>query len=130
MPANNAGQSLYAEAVDLARKADAVVLVVGLDSSQEGEEFDRTTIELPAVQDGLIRAVTRAAGGKPVVVVNCSGSMVALNWANENVPAIIQAWYPGQRGDAVADVLFGKYNPAGRLPMTFYKSNADLPGAD
>ena len=127
MPANNAGQSLYAEAVDLARKADAVVLVVGLDGSQEGEEFDRTTIELPAVQDGLIRAVTRAAGGKPVVVVNCSGSMVALNWANENVPAIIQAWYPGQRGDAVADVLFGKYNPAGRLPMTFYKSNADLP---
>ncbi len=127
MPANNAGQSLYAEAVDLARKADAVVLVVGLDSSQEGEEFDRTTIELPAVQVGLIRAVTRAAGNKPVVMVNCSGSMVALNWANDNVPAIIQAWYPGQRGDAVADVLFGNYNPAGRLPMTFYKSNADLP---
>ncbi len=74
-----------------------------------------------------IRAVTRAAGNKPVVVVNCSGSPVALNWANENVPAIIQAWYPGQRGDAVADVLFGKYNPAGRLPMTFYKSDADLP---
>ncbi len=127
MPANNAGQSLYAEAVDLTRKVDAVVLVVGLDSSQEGEEFDRSTIELPAVQDGLIRAVIRAAGGKPVVVVNCSGSMVALNWADENVPAIIQAWYPGQRGDVVADVLFGKYNPAGRLPMTFYKSNADLP---
>ena len=83
--------------------------------------------KLPAVQDGLIRAVTRAAGNKPVVVVNCSGSPVALNWASENVPAIIQAWYPGQRGDAVADVLFGKYNPAGRLPMTFYKSNADLP---
>jgi beta-glucosidase len=127
MPANTAGQNLFAEAVGLARKADAVVLVVGLDGSQEGEEFDRTTIELPAVQDGLIRAVTRAAGSKPVMVVNCSGSMVALNWANENVPAIIQAWYPGQRGDAVADVLFGRYNPAGRLPMTFYKSNADLP---
>jgi beta-glucosidase len=127
MPANTAGQSLFAEAVDLARKADAVVLVVGLDGSQEGEEFDRSTIELPVVQDGLIRAVTRAAGNKPVVVVNCSGSMVALNWADENVPAIIQAWYPGQRGDAVADVLFGTYNPAGRLPMTFYRSNAGLP---
>ena len=74
-----------------------------------------------------IRAVTAAAGKKPVVVVNCSGSPIALNWANDNVPAIIQAWYPGQRGDAVADVLFGKYNPAGRLPVTFYKATADLP---
>lgn len=127
LPANTAGQSLYGEAVDLARKADAVVLVVGLDSSQEGEEHDRATIELPTIQDGLIRAVTRAAGNKPVVVVNCSGSPVTLNWADENVSAIIQAWYPGQRGDAIADVIFGKYNPAGRLPVTFYKSNSDLP---
>jgi beta-glucosidase len=127
LPANTSGQSLYGEAVDLAKKADAVVLVVGLDGSQEGEESDRTTIDLPVIQDGLIRAVTKAAGNKPVVVVHCSGGPVALNWASENVPAIIQAWYPGQRGDAVADVLFGKYNPAGRLPMTFYKSDADLP---
>ena len=62
-----------------------------------------------------------------MVVVNCSGGPVALNWAAENVPAIMGAWYPGQRGDAVADVIFGKYNPAGRLPMTMYKSDADLP---
>ena len=62
-----------------------------------------------------------------MVVVCCSGSAIALNWAAEHVPAIIQAWYPGQRGDAVADVLFGKYNPAGRLPVTFYKATADLP---
>ncbi len=88
---------------------------------------DRNGIELPMVQEGLIRAVTAAAGKKPVVVVNCSGSPMALNWENENVPAIIQAWYPGQRGDAVADVLFGKYNPAGRLPVTFYKATTDLP---
>ena len=127
LPATTTGQSLYGEAVDLAKKADAVVLVVGLDSTLEGEEFDRTTIELPAIQDGLIRAVTRVAGNKPVVVVHCSGGPVALNWASENVPAIVQAWYCGQRGDAVADVLFGKYNPAGRLPLSFYKSNADLP---
>jgi len=127
MPAMTNGQSLYGEAVELAKKADAVVLVMGLDSSQEGEEFDRPAIELPQIQEGLIRAVTRAAGKKPVVVVNCSGSAVALNWADENVPAIIQAWYPGQRGDAVADVLFGKYNPAGRLPLTFYKATSDLP---
>ena len=62
-----------------------------------------------------------------MVVVCCSGSAIALNWANEHVPAIVQAWYPGQRGDAVADVIFGKYNPAGRLPVTFYKATADLP---
>jgi len=127
LPATTSGESLYGEAVDLARKADAVVLVVGLDGTQEGEEFDRTAIELPATQDGLIRAVTRAAGNKPVVVVHCSGGPVALNWANDNVPAVIQAWYCGQRGDAVADVLFGKFNPAGRLPVTFYKSTGDLP---
>ena len=125
--ANTAGESLYGEAIDLAKKADAVVLVVGIDGSQEGEGRDRTAIELPAVQEGLIRAVTAAAGKKPVVVVCCSGSALALNWANDNVPAIIQAWYPGQRGDAVADVLFGKYNPAGRLPVTFYKATSDLP---
>jgi beta-glucosidase len=110
---------------------------VGINSNYEGEEpgrraigftgGDRTAIELPAVQENLIKQVTLAAGGKPVVVVNCSGSAMALNWANENVPAIIQAWYPGQRGDAVADVLFGKYNPAGRLPVTFYKATSDLP---
>jgi beta-glucosidase len=126
-PANTAGQSLYGEAVDIAQKADAIVLVVGIDGSQEGEMRDRSAIELPAIQEGLIRAVTRAAGKKPVIVVNCSGSPIALNYASENVPAIIQAWYPGQRGDAVADVLFGKYNPAGRLPVTFYKATSDLP---
>jgi len=113
--------------VDLAKKADAIVLVVGIDGSQEGEQRDRNAIELPAIQEGLIRAVTRAAGNKPVIVVNCSGSAVALNFANENVPAVIEAWYPGQRGDAVADILFGKYNPAGRLPVTFYKATSDLP---
>jgi len=127
LPANTVGQSLYGEAVDLVKKADAVILVVGIDGSQEGEMRDRSAIELPMVQDGLVRAAAIAAGSKPVVVVNCSGSPVAFNWANDNVPAIIQAWYPGQRGDAVADVIFGKYNPAGKLPVTFYKATADLP---
>jgi beta-glucosidase len=127
LPANTAGQSLFGEAIDLVKKADAAVLVVGIDGSQEGEMRDRSAIELPAVQECLIRAVTIAAGSKPVVVVNCSGSPVALNWANDNVPAIIEAWYPGQRGDAVADVVFGKYNPAGRLPVTFYKATSELP---
>jgi beta-glucosidase len=114
-----------AEVTDLAKKADAVVLVVGISGSQEGEMRDRNAIELPASQVTLIQTVATAAGNKPVVVINCSGSAIALN--NENVPAIIQAWYPGQRGDAVADVIFGKYNPAGRLPVTFYRATADLP---
>jgi beta-glucosidase len=114
-----------AEVTDLTKKADAVVLAVGISGSQEGEMNDRNAIELPASQVTLIQTVAAAAGNKPVVVVNCSGSAIALN--NENVPAIIQAWYPGQRGDAVADVIFGKYNPAGRLPVTFYKATADLP---
>ncbi len=127
LPANTAGQSLYGEAVDLARRADATVVVVGVDGTQEGEQRDRNAIELPAVQDGLIRSVSRAVGNKPVIVVCCSGSAIALNWANDNVPAILQAWYPGQRGDAVADVLFGEYNPAGRLPVTFYMATSDLP---
>jgi beta-glucosidase len=116
-----------AEITDLTKKADAVVLVVGISGSQEGEMRDRSAIELPASQASLIQTVVAAAGNKPVVVVNCSGSAIALNWENENVPAVIQAWYPGQRGDAVADVIFGKYNPAGRLPVTFYKATADLP---
>ena len=127
LPANTSGQSLYGEATDLVKKADAVILVVGIDGSQEGEMRDRSAIELPAIQEGLVRAATIAAGSKPVIMVNCSGSPVAFNWAKENVPAIIEAWYPGQRGDAVADVVFGKYNPGGKLPVTFYKATSDLP---
>ena len=126
-PANTSGQSLYAEATELVKKADAVILVVGIDGSQEGEQRDKSAIELPAIQDGLVRAATIAAGDKPVIVVNCSGSAIAFNWAKENAPAIIQAWYPGQRGDAVADVVFGKYNPGGKLPVTFYRATSDLP---
>src|SRR5678815_1418307 len=87
---------------------------------------DRIDISLPARQQGLLEAV--AATGKPVVVVLLSGSALAVNWANEHVAAIVQAWYPGEEGGtAIADVLFGDYNPAGRLPVTFYKSVGDLP---
>ena len=87
---------------------------------------DRTRIELPAVQTDLLKALH--ATGKPVVFVNCSGSAIAMPWEAENLPAILQAWYPGEQGGrAVADVLFGDFNPAGRLPVTFYRSTADLP---
>ena len=127
----------FKAAVALAREADAVIFVGGIDSSIEGEEIrglvldgfaggDRTAIELPAVQTELLQALH--ATGKPVVFVNCSGSAMAMPWEDANLPAIVQAWYPGQAGGtAVADVLFGTYNPSGRLPVTFYRSTADLP---
>ncbi|HEY0378515.1 MAG TPA: glycoside hydrolase family 3 C-terminal domain-containing protein [Pyrinomonadaceae bacterium] len=128
--------SPYAAAVNAAKQADAVVLVLGLSAQLEGEEMtvhepgflggDRTDIGLPARQQALLEAIN--ATGKPVVLVLLSGSALAVNWADENVPAIVQAWYPGEEGGAaVADVLFGDYNPAGRLPVTFYKSVDDLP---
>ncbi|HYW70898.1 MAG TPA: glycoside hydrolase family 3 C-terminal domain-containing protein [Pyrinomonadaceae bacterium] len=129
-------ESPYAEAVKIAKQADAVVMVLGLSSQLEGEEMsvkeagfmggDRTDIGLPVRQQKLLEAV--AATGKPVVLVLLNGSALAVPWANEHVPAIIEAWYPGEEGGAaIADVLFGDYNPAGRLPVTFYKSVADLP---
>ncbi len=87
---------------------------------------DRTRIDLPAPQERLLERIVGL--GKPTVLVLMSGSAVAVNWAQEHVPAILEAWYPGQAGgSAIADVLFGDYNPAGRLPVTFYHSVADIP---
>ena len=124
------------EAMATARAADAIIYVGGISAQLEGEEMvvdydgfkggDRTRIELPAVQENFLRAL--AATGKPLVFVNLSGSAIAMPWADAHVNAILQAWYPGQAaGTAVADVLLGKYNPAGRLPVTFYRATADLP---
>lgn len=117
---------LKAEAVVLAEKADLVIYVGGITPAQEGEGLDRDNIELPQVQQDLVKALH--ATGKPIVFVNCSGSAVAFPWEDENLPAILQAWYPGQNGgQAVAEVLFGDVNPSGHLPMTFYRSTEDLP---
>jgi beta-glucosidase len=124
------------QAVAAAGKADAVVLALGLSPRLEGEEMkvsipgfkggDRVDIGLPAAQQHLLEAV--AATGKPVVLLLLNGSALAVDWARDHVPAIVEAWYPGQAGgDAIADVLFGDYNPAGRLPVTFYKSLDQLP---
>lgn len=116
--------------------ADIVIFVGGISPKLEGEEMnvsipgfrggDRETIELPNVQRRLVKEAVDA--GKKVVFVNCSGSAVALTPENEICSAILQAWYPGQAGgQAVAEVLFGDYNPAGRLPVTFYKDDSQLP---
>ncbi|HLP03262.1 MAG TPA: glycoside hydrolase family 3 C-terminal domain-containing protein [Opitutaceae bacterium] len=117
---------LKAEALGVAAQADLIIYVGGITPAQEGESFDRESIELPAEQTDLIRALH--ATGKPVVMVNCSGSAMALPWADEHLAALVQAWYPGQEGGrAVAEVLFGLVNPSGHLPVTFYRSTADLP---
>jgi beta-glucosidase len=131
--------NLRADALRAAESADAVVMVMGLSPRLEGEEMrvevpgfeggDRVDIGLPAPQRELIEAVV--ATGKPVVLVLLNGSALALPWAAEHVPAIVEAWYPGQAaGTAIADVLFGDYNPAGRLPLTFYRSVDQLPPFD
>jgi beta-glucosidase len=117
---------LQVEAVSNALTADVVIYVGGITPEQEGEGHDRTSIELPQVQEDLIRALYKT--GKPMVMVNCSGSDVAFPWEATNLPAILQAWYPGESGgQAVAEVLFGKVNPSGHLPMTFYRATSDLP---
>ena len=114
------------DALQAAKNADLVIFVGGIDGGFEGEGYDRQNIELPEDQTEMLQALQ--ATGKPVVFVDCSGSPVAFPWAAANIPAILQAWYPGgEGGAAVADVLFGKYNPAGRLPVTFYEKTADLP---
>jgi beta-glucosidase len=135
----SAERTLREDALSKARQADVVVMVMGITPAVEGEEMDvslegfkggdRTDITLPRAQEELIKEVQ--ATGKPVVLVLLGGSALAVNWANEHVPAIIDAWYPGEEGGAgIADVLFGDYNPAGRLPVTFYKSVDQLPPFD
>ncbi len=117
---------LAAEALANATNADLIIYVGGNTAAQEGEGFDRDSIELPEVQEKLVQALQ--ATGKPMVMVNCSGSAIALSWEDEHLPAILQAWYPGESGgQAVAEVLFGKVNPSGHLPVTFYRATADLP---
>jgi beta-glucosidase len=130
------GREPFAEAMEAARAADVVVFVGGLTGDVEGEEMrvsypgfaggDRTDIGLPSTQDRLLRALH--ATGKPVVLVLTTGSAIAVEWAQRNLGAILVAWYPGQQGgNAVADVLFGDVSPSGRLPVTFYRSVAQLP---
>ncbi len=118
------------------RDADAFIFAGGISPQLEGEEMpvhypgfaggDRSSIALPAVQSQLLSILV--SSGKPVIFVIMTGSALAIPWEDRKVPAIINAWYGGQAaGEAVADVLFGDYNPAGRLPVTFYSADKDLP---
>ena len=127
------------KAVKAARESDLVVMVMGLSARIEGEEMkvkadgfsggDRTNLDLPSPQEQLLKNVF--AADKPVVLVLTSGSALSVNWANEHLPAILESWYPGEAGGtAVAEVLAGDFSPAGRLPVTFYKSVDQLPAFD
>jgi beta-glucosidase len=124
------------QALDIAKQSDVILFFGGLSPQLEGEEMkvdlsgfrggDRVSIDLPEVQLEMLKKLH--ALGKPVILILMSGSALAVNWADENLPAILEAWYPGQEGGtAIADVLFGDCNPAGRLPITFYKSVDQLP---
>jgi beta-glucosidase len=115
---------------------DAIIYVGGLSAELEGEEMpvnlpgfdggDRTNIELPDIQTNMLKRLKKT--GKPIILVVMAGSAIALNWENKDIDAIMMAWYPGQEGgNAIADVIFGNYNPAGRLPITFYSSTSQLP---
>jgi beta-glucosidase len=125
--------------VQRAAQCDVIVFVGGISADLEGEsgdagkqeldgfkDGDRTSIALPKIQTSLMKMLK--ATGKPLVFVNMSGSAMAIPWEADNADAILQAWYGGEHGgNAIADILFGDYNPSGRLPLTFYKSDADLP---
>ena len=129
-------RDFHKEALEAALKSDVVIFCGGISAELEGEEMplvidgfshgDRTHLNLPKVQEELLKDLHKT--GKPVVFVNFSGSAMAMNWEDQNLPAIVQAFYPGEAaGTALTRLLFGDFNPSGRLPVTFYKSEKDIP---
>ncbi len=129
----------FDEAIALAAKSEVIIFVGGISPRLEGEELkikvpgflggDKTDLNLPAIQTDLLKELKKL--GKPIVLVLLNGSALSINWEQENLDAIVETWYGGEKGGvAMADVLIGNYNPAGRLPITFYKSINDLPAFD
>jgi beta-glucosidase len=136
MPEQRPPEELKAEAIEVAKKSNVVIMCMGITPRLEGEEMrvtvdgfkggDRVRIDLPDVQQELVKEIHSL--GKPMILVLLNGSALAINWEKDNIPAIIETWYGGQAaGQALADVIFGDYNPGGRLPVTFYKTVEDLP---
>ena len=135
--AENLGEARdrFAEAVSTAERADIVVMCMGLDASIEGEEGDvsneyasgdKLGLNLPGLQQELLEVIYQT--GKPIILVLLAGSALAVTWAAEKIPAIIQAWYPGaEGGKALASAIFGEYSPVGKLPITFYRTTEELP---
>ena len=126
--AGGADTSRIHDAEEVARGADAIVLVLGEDGERTGEAESRASLELPFAQMQLAQRITRVAGNKPLVVVLMNGRPLAIPWIAENVPAIVEGWYLGTtHGDAIADVLFGDYSPGGKLPVTFPRATGQVP---
>ncbi|MFW6308687.1 MAG: glycoside hydrolase family 3 C-terminal domain-containing protein, partial [bacterium] len=125
----------FSEAIAAAERSEVAIMCMGLSPALEGEEGavadsdgggDRNSLDLPGMQQRLIKDI--AATGTPVILVIFNGSPVTINWSQENLPAIVEAWYPGEEGgNALADIIFGDYSPAGKLPLTFVKSLEQLP---
>ncbi len=132
---NNESKEEFRRAIEAVNKSELVIMVLGISPLFEGEEGqaneskatgDRINLDLPGVQEDLLKVIHET--GKPIVLILTSGSALSVNYANKNIPAIIQAWYPGEEGGAAtADIIFGDYNPSGKLPITFYKSVDQLP---
>lgn len=130
-----AAKDRFSEAVSIAERSDVVVMCLGLNATIEGEEGDASNeyasgdkkhLNLPGLQQELLETIHKT--GKPIILLLLSGSALAVSWADENIPAIVQAWYPGaEGGKAVAALLFGDYSPSAKLPVTFYKSTEELP---
>ena len=121
--------ALFGDAGKVAKECDVTVAVLGINKSIEREGQDRYSLELPIDQQEFIKELYKVNPNTVVVLV--AGSSMAINWMDENVPAILNAWYPGEQGgNAVAEVLFGDYNPGGRLPLTYYNSLDELPAFD
>lgn len=129
----------FKEVAARAKKADVIIFVSGINANYEGEAGDagaagygafsggdRTTIQLPQVQIDLLKELKKT--GRPLILVNMSGSVMSFDWESRNADAILQCWYGGQSaGDAIFDILFGEYNPSGRMPLTTYMNDTDLP---
>ncbi len=123
---NDTVKSGFAEAIEIAKQADVVIMSVGEARAMSGEAKSRSNIHLPGVQEELIRAIH--ATGKPVVVMINAGRPLIFNWTADNIPAILYTWWLGtQAGSAIADVLFGDYNPSAKLPMTFPRTEGQIP---
>ncbi|MFX1453586.1 MAG: glycoside hydrolase family 3 C-terminal domain-containing protein, partial [Promethearchaeota archaeon] len=125
----------FNEAIEIAKKSDIIIMILGISTQFESEEGagqrseakgDRIDLNLPKVQEELLKEIH--AIGKPIILALTSGSALSVNFANKHIPAILEVWYPGEEGGtALADIIFGDYNPAGRLPVTFYKSIDQVP---
>jgi beta-glucosidase len=123
---NDDSTKYLAEAVRTAKQADVVVLAVGEAAMMTGEAASRASLDLPGLQQQLVEEIHKT--GKPVVLVLMNGRPLTINWIDRNIPAVLEAWYGGtQGGHAIADVIFGAYNPAGKLPVTFPKSVGQIP---